>query len=182
MLVTDDSVVKIIPMSNQTILAVSLFFHLMSTVIWIGGLVILSILVFPEARRVLENQPVLYRLLSRLRKRFTPLSNLALAVLIVTGLTQMSLDPNYNGILQFTNTWSVVMLLKHLTIIGMVVCGLILQYAVAPALERTSLLVERGKGDPEEWARLRRREVRLTWVNVILGVLVLAFSAWAGSL
>jgi putative copper export protein len=169
-------------MSNQTILAISLFFHLVSTAIWIGGLMILSILVFPEARRVLENQPALYTLLSRLRKRFTPLSNLALAVLIATGLTQMSLDPNYNGILQFDNTWSVVMLLKHITIIGMVVCGLILQYAVAPALERASLLAERGKGNPEEWAHLRQREVRLTWLNVILGVMVLGFSAWAGSL
>lgn len=169
-------------MSNQTVLAISLFFHLVSTAVWIGGLMILSILVFPEARRVLENQPALYTLLSRLRKRFTPLSNLALAVLIATGLTQMSLDPNYNGILQFDNTWSVVMLLKHITIIGMVVCGLILQYAVAPALERASLLAERGKGNPEEWAHLRRREVRLTWLNVILGVLVLGFSAWAGSL
>src|SRR5690349_17089872 len=144
-------------MSNQTILAISLFFHLVSTAIWIGGLMILSILVFPEARRVLENQPALYTLLSRLRKRFTPLSNLALAVLIATGLTQMSLDPNYNGILQFDNTWSVVMLVKHITIIAMVVCGLILQYAVAPALERASLLAERGKGNPEEWEHLRRR-------------------------
>ncbi|MFN8372653.1 MAG: CopD family protein [Anaerolineae bacterium] len=169
-------------MDNKTILAISLFFHLMSTVIWIGGLVTLSILVFPEVRRALENQPALYTLLTRLRKRFTPLSNLALAVLIVTGLTQMSLDPNYNGILQITNTWSVVMLLKHLTIGGMIVSGLALQYLVAPALERVSLLVERGKGDTEEWTRLRRRELRLTWLNVALGVLVLAFSAWAGAL
>jgi uncharacterized membrane protein len=154
----------------------------MSTVVWIGGLVILSILVFPEARRALENQPALYTLLTGLRKRFAPMSNLALAVLIVTGLTQMSLDPNYDGVLQITNTWSVVMLLKHLTIGGMVLCGLVLQYGVVPALERVSLLVERGKGDPAEWARLRRREVQLTWVNVILGVGVLVFSAWAGSL
>jgi uncharacterized membrane protein len=174
--------VKIIAMNNQTILAISLFFHLVSTVIWIGGLVILSVLVFPEVRRALENQPALYTLLSRIRQRFTPLSNLALAVLIVTGLTQMSLDSNYEGILQITNTWSVVMLIKHITIIGMVVCGLILQYAVAPALERVSLLVGRGKGDPEEWTHLRRREIRLTWLNVILGISVLAFSAWAGSL
>jgi hypothetical protein len=110
------------------------------------------------------------------------MSNLAPAVLIVTGLTQMSLDPNYEGVLQITNTWSIIMLLKHLTIGGMVLCGLALQYGVAPALERASLLVERGKGDPTAWARLRRREVQLTWANVVLGVGVLAFSAWAGSL
>lgn len=71
------------------------------------------------------------------------------------------------------------MLLKHLAILGMVVCGLALQYGVTPALERAGLLLERGKGDPEAWERLRRREVRLTWLNLGLGVAVLAFTAWA---
>jgi uncharacterized membrane protein len=150
--------------------------------VWIGGLVITSLLVWPEMRRVLQDQPALHHLLTRLRKRFTPWSNLALAVLIVTGLTQMSLDPNYDGVLQFDNMWSQVILSKHAVILLMVVVGVILQYGVVPALERASLLVERGKGDPAEWERLRRREVRLTWLNTALGIGVLALSAWAGSL
>ena len=164
---------------SQSSLAISLFFHLLATVVWIGGLVILTILVWPETRRILAETPALYQLLTRLRKRFMPLANLSLAVLLVTGLFQMTADPNYEGVLQFANDWSRVILLKHLTLIGMVVCGVALQFWVAPALERASLLLERSKGDPEEWARLRRYEVRLTWINVILGILVLVFTAWA---
>lgn len=164
---------------SSTILAISYFFHLIATVVWIGGLVILGILVWPEARRVVSENATLDALLARLRKRFTVLSNLSLAVLLVTGLVQMTADPNYDGVLQFTNEWSRVILLKHLTIGGMVISGLVLQYGVAPALERVSLLVQRGKSDPAKWARLRRREVRLTWINIALGILVLAFSAWA---
>jgi hypothetical protein len=64
----------------------------------------------------------------------------------------------------------------------MVISGLLLQFGVAPALERASLLAERGKGDAVEWEGLRRREVRLTWLNVGLGLLVLAFTAWATAL
>jgi len=75
-----------------------------------------------------------------------------------------------------------VLLLKHIAIIGMVVCGLILQFGVTPALERASMLVERGKGDPAEWERLRRREIRLTWISVILGLVVLGFTAWITAL
>ena len=164
---------------SPLILAISYFFHLVATVIWIGGLVILVILVWPEARRALEGSPALYTLLARLRQRFTPLSNLSLAVLVVTGLIQMTADPNYDGMLQFTNEWSRVILLKHIAIGGMFVCGLALHYWVAPALERASLLAQRGKGDAGEYARLRRTEVRLTWLNDILGILVLAFTAWA---
>lgn len=167
---------------SQPLLAVSLFFHIVATVVWIGGLFTLTILVWPEMRRVLAENPPLYSLLQRLRKRFMPLSNLALATLIVTGLFQMTADPNYDGVMQFNNEWSRVMLLKHITIIGMAISGLLLQYGVIPALERASLLAERGKGDTDAYAQLRGREVRLTWLNVGLGLFVLGFSAWATSI
>lgn len=166
-------------MPSQSILALSYFFHLIATVVWVGGLVILGILVWPEARRALAEHRQLEAFLMRLRKRFIPLSHFSLVALTVTGLVQMTGDPNYDGVLQFDNEWSRVILLKHIAIAGMLACGLMLQYGVIPALERTSLLAERGKGDPEAWARLRRREVRLTWINIALGVLVLAFTAWA---
>jgi uncharacterized membrane protein len=161
------------------LLAVSYFFHLIATVIWLGGLFVLAILVFPETKRILNETPAVYAFLSRLRKRFFPLINFSLVVLVITGFIQMAGDENYDGVLQFTNEWSRVILLKHIAIFGMVICGLVLQYGVAPALERASLLVEHGKGDAQEWAKLRAREVRLTWANVFLGLLVLAFTAWA---
>ena len=167
---------------SQSLLAVSLFFHFLATIVWIGGIVTLTVLVWPEARRALQEHPSIYAFLSRLRKRFFPISNFALVVLIATGLSQMTADPNYTGVMEFDNEWSRIMLLKHIAIAGMALCGLILQYAVIPSLETATLLAERGKGDPTVYERLRRREVRLTWVNVALGIAVLGFSAWAGSL
>ncbi len=167
---------------SQTILAISLFFHIIATTVWIGGLFLTLMLVWPEVRRTLADNPALYGLLSRLRRRFAPLTNLALVVLIVTGLTQMSGDPNYDGLMQVTNDWSRIILIKHLLIGAMVVSGALLQFGVAPALERASLLAERGKGDPAEWERLRRREIRLTWANAGLGALVVACSVYAGTI
>lgn len=163
----------------QSILAISYFFHLIATVIWIGGLVILTIMVLPEARRVLGANPPFYALMTRLRKRFMVLSNLSLVVLIVTGMIQMAGDTNYDGVLQFTNEWSRVLLYKHIAIFGMIGVGLALQYWVAPALERATLLAEHHKGDAAELERLRRSETRLTWINLFLGILVLGFTAWA---
>lgn len=158
--------------------ALSLFLHIGATVIWIGGILLVTFLVVPELNRALADQPALYALLRRLRKRFTPLGNLALATLIVTGVLQMSTDPNYEGLLSFNNRWSQVLLLKHILIIVMALCGLLLQFAVAPALERASMLRERGRGDAEEWRRLRGREQRLTRLIAALAVLILAASAW----
>lgn len=165
-----------------SLLAVSLFFHLVATVFWLGGLAVMAILIFPETRRVLAEQPSAYALLSRLRRRFFPITNFSLAVLVITGLLQMTSDEHYDGVLQFENEWTRAILLKHVALIGMVVAGLILQYSVAPALERASLLREHGKGDAAEIERLRRREVRLTWAMLAMSGLVLAFTAWATAL
>ena len=163
---------------SEAALALSLFLHIGATVIWIGGILLLTFLVVPELNRALADQPALYQLLRRLRNRFTPLGNLALAVLIVTGVLQMSTDPNYEGLLSFNNRWSQVLLIKHMLLIIMAAAGLALQIAVAPALERTSLLLERGRGDAGEWQRLRGRERRLTRLIATLALLILAASAW----
>jgi len=163
-------------------LAISYFFHLVATVIWLGGLTVLAVMVHPAARRALADQPTLYRLLNLVRRRFTPLANFSLALLSVTGLFQMAGDPNYQGFLDFGNAWSVALLLKHIAFAGMVCCSLALQYAVAPALERTTLLLERGKGREADAERLARQEVTLTWVNTALGVFVLVFTAWMTAL
>ncbi len=163
---------------SEAALALSLFLHIAATAIWIGGILLITFLVMPELNRTLAEQPALHQLLSRLRKRFTIVGNLALTVLIVTGLLQMSTDPNYEGLLRFSNRWSQALLIKHILIIVMALCGLLLQFAVAPALERASLLRGRGKGDAAEWRRLQKRERRLTIVIALLAVAILAASAW----
>ena len=80
--------------------ALSLFLHIGASVAWFGGLLLLTLLVRPELRRALDGQAALTRLQRRLRRRFALWGNLALAILLVTGLLQMTDDPNYNGLLQ----------------------------------------------------------------------------------
>ena len=113
---------------SEAALAISLFFHIAATVIWIGGILLITFMVVPELNRVLAEQPALFQLLRRLRERFTVLGNLALAILVVTGVLQMSTDPNYEGLLSFSNRWSQVLLLKHILIIALAALGLMLQF------------------------------------------------------
>lgn len=167
---------------SQAALAISLFFHILATVVWIGGIFLITFLVIPQLNSALADQPALQQLLLRLRKRFAQISNLALAVLVLTGLLQMTADPHYDGLLQLDNDWSRVLLLKHLLIIIMAVLGVVLQLSVAPALERSSLLLQRGKGDDSELRRLRRKEQRLSLLVALLALLILAASAWLVSI
>lgn len=167
---------------SQGVLAISLFFHILATVAWIGGILIITALVIPEINRLLSDQPALHQLLLRIRKRFYRISNLSLALLIVTGLFQMTADPHYDGLLQLDNEWSRVLLVKHVLILLMALAGLALQFGVAPALERASLLLQRGKSDERDWRRLRRNERRLSFLIAALALLILAASAWLTSL
>jgi putative copper export protein len=99
----------------------------------------------------------------------------------VTGLIQMSLNKHYDGVLQITNDWTRAILLKHVAVLGMIAIGAAMQWGVAPALDRAAILVQRGREAPD-LARLQRRERQLTALNLILGVIVLLFTAIATSI
>ena len=167
---------------SQAVLALCLFAHILATVVWIGGILLITFLVMPQIKAALADQAALRQILWRLRSRFAAVSNLALAALIVTGLLQMTADPHYDGLLRFDNAWSRALLLKHVLIIVMAALGLFLQQSIAPALERASLRLGHAQGDDSEWQRLQRRERQLTLCIAGLAVSILAVSAWLVSL
>ncbi|HRE46651.1 MAG TPA: CopD family protein [Aggregatilineales bacterium] len=165
----------------------SLIFHLLATVIWVGGLLLMTILLLPEiqaliaARKDDNETSTLVRFLDRFRRRFYPLANLSLGVLIVTGIYQMERSPYYDGVLGLNNDWSRAIFVKHLAVLGMVGIGAIMQFSLIPALDRAALLRQRGKDAPE-LERLRVRERHLIQLNTALGVFVLICTAAASSL
>src|SRR5258708_19722459 len=136
---------------SDTLLALSFFFHLVATIVWLGGLVFMIIIVWPETRTLIARQDqsgALLDLLDRLRKRFYPLANLSLVVLIVTGLFQMGKNPHYDGLFQFTNDWTRAILLKHVAILGMLIPVVLLQWTVIPPLYKPNFLFPPRKQPP----------------------------------
>jgi uncharacterized membrane protein len=169
--------------------------HLLAAVVWIGGLAMLAVVVIPGARRVLGNWPadeasahntvempaqsIVEALLAELERRFTPLANLSLVVLIATGLLQMSFDENYGGFLQFNNTWAWAMLFKHLAVIGMAFIAGYVALALEPERRRLQTLAAAGRIDDAATRQLSRRRVRLAGLNLACGLLTLLFTAVA---
>lgn len=160
------------------ILALSYWLHMVATIVWVGGLALMALVVWPGARDVLGPGPELAALLGRLQQRFTPWAWGSLAVLIFTGLTQMAANKNYNGLLQLSSPWAVAILVKHLAVGAMIIIGVYMQWGLQPALVRLATLEARGHAAPGLEA-LRRRELALTRLNLFCGILVLAFTAIA---
>lgn len=158
-------------------LSLAFWLHLLATVAWIGGLVALVILVLPAARKSLE--PETYaRFLEQLQHRLDPLGWLSLAVLLATGLFQMSANPNYAGFLSISNRWAASMLLKHILFIGMIGVCAYLTWGILPALRRIALMRVKGI-DAQAAEKLLNRETQLLRINLVLGVLILGLTALA---
>lgn len=159
-------------------LALAFWLHMLATIVWVGGLALMALVVWPSARTVLGPGPQLNALVREWQRRFNPLAWISLAVLVVTGLMQMTVNPNYEGFLRVENGWAWAILLKHIAVAGMVGLGVWQQWGLQPALARLALLETRGRPAAEA-ETLRRRELTLTRLNLGCGVLVLAFTALA---
>lgn len=160
-------------------LALAYWLHIVATVTWIGGLIALSVLVIPAARRTL--QPGDYAaLLDRLQAGLQRIGWLSLAVLIATGMFQMSAHPAYEGFLALSNAWSVAILIKHILIGLMVLTGAYLTWGIMPSLRRMALLRAAGQNlDAAKDLALHKRESRVLMINLILSILVLLLTAIA---
>ncbi|HUE97931.1 MAG TPA: hypothetical protein VMN99_01680 [Anaerolineales bacterium] len=101
----------------QILVALSLWLHAVGTVILIGHYFLLSVIYLP----VLEKGGGAF--LSQISKRSRPWMYASLVIFMVTGIYLMLVDPNYLGVGDFGNFWSIMMLVKHLLIVGMIGLG-----------------------------------------------------------
>jgi uncharacterized membrane protein len=158
------------------VLVASYWVHLLSTVVWLGGMALMAFIAWPALRRgTLEANQWF-----ALQQRFLPWVNASLVLLLITGFVQMTNDSNYSGFLVIDSTWAWAMLLKHIAFVGMVVLAVYLQFILYPAIARAKLLIA---NKPElaaaEQEKQGRQEIRLLRINLVCAALVLFFTAMA---
>lgn len=156
----------------MVILAISYWLHLLTTVLWLGGLTFVSLIALPAYRRgeIADNQWL------TLQKSLLPYINGSMAILWVTGFYQMTNDAQYSGFMVLDSQWAWAILAKHVAVLGMTALSLVMQFRLLPEMERVMLL--KGK-QREAHATLARRETQLLRLNMMLAVIVLLFTAIA---
>ena len=158
------------------VLAIVFWLHMLATVVWIGSLVAISVLVLPASTRTLKLADQV-AFIAAVQKRLEPIAWFSIALLIVTGLIQLSTSPHYDGFLSLSTQWSLAMLTKHILVAILIVCSAIQTWEVLPAIHR--ILLKKNKADAEQLARLNRRETRLLRINLVLAALILLVTAIA---
>ncbi len=104
---------------SQFLLSMSTWLHALATVVMIGHYLLLALLYFP----VLSREDGGGAILSVISKRSRMWMYASLAIFAVTGVHLTFGDSNYQGLGQFGNFWSVMMLVKHLLIMAMIALG-----------------------------------------------------------
>ena len=159
-------------------IALVFWLHMLATVAWLGGLAAIAILVLPISKRVLKPVDQL-AFIAGVQKRLEPLAWFSLAILIATGLFQLSINPHYDGFLSTTGQWSLAILTKHSLVVVMIVVSAIQTWEVLPAIRRGLMRMESGQVSEDEVKRLQRQETLLLRLNIGLSILILAATAFA---
>lgn len=158
-------------------LALTFWLHLLATVTWVGSLAGVSFLVLPAMQRSLNPETQLV-FIEAMQKRLEPIAWFSMALLLLTGLFQMSVNPHYDGFISVSTQWSVAILTKHLLGIVMVIVSAIQTWEVIPSIRR-AIMRSKKNNNAEELDALRRREILLLRMNFGLSILILLATAFA---
>ncbi|MBI5050819.1 MAG: DUF4149 domain-containing protein [Nitrospirae bacterium] len=151
---------------KELILATIYWLHLISTVIWIGGITFILFIAIPSAKQVLGIEAG--KLMGEISKRFTPIANYSIIFLVVTGVALTGLNKQFSGIGIFENKWTWILTLKHIIVLVMVVVHFYRGLVLTPKIARTESSAEK--------ATLQKLSLNLVRVNFYFGMLVLLLS------
>jgi uncharacterized membrane protein len=106
---------------SQVLIALSLWLHALATVVFIGYYVLLALIYLPALQEASEETLGMgITLISRHSRTWLYASLVALAV---SGAYLTLVDPDYLGLGNFSNPWTILMLMKHTIILIMVGMG-----------------------------------------------------------
>jgi uncharacterized membrane protein len=104
---------------SQILFSLSTWLHAIATIIMIGHYLLLSLIYLPVLAK--ENGGGV--ILSAISKHSRVWMYVSLGIFAVTGTHLTFVDSNYLGVGDFGNFWSILMLVKHLLIMGMIALG-----------------------------------------------------------
>ena len=151
----------------QTMIALSFWLHGLATVVLIGHYLLLALIYLPVFAKN-QASPVSGMILSEISKRSRVWMYASLGVFIVTGIYLMFADPNYLGVGDFGNLWSILMLVKHTLIVGMLGAGFWYN-----AILRVGPQMISNSGSAQAFVHFRQYSVQMA----IAGALVLLLTA-----
>jgi len=148
-------------MTNQVIN----FFHLLSTAVWIGGMVYIHFVLLPSVSKIDRGESG--KLQGIIAKRFSIIAWSALVILLITGF----LKTPGEMLLNTSTRFGVILIIKHILILFVILVGVVIGAVVVPGLRKN--MPTPGENPPKAFFLYKKRLEMLATTNLTLGILIL---------
>lgn len=155
---------------REILSVVFMWLHLTATIIWLGGIAFILLVSIPSARQVLRGEAG--GLMGEVTRRFTPMANLSILFLLLSGISLMAINANISSE-ALKGGHGTVMLLKILLFLFMAGVHFFRGKVLVPLIAKTQSNGEK--------ARLQKLSLNLVWLNFGSGLVVLLLSAFVGA-
>lgn len=141
--------------------------HLTSVVVWVGGIIFILFVAMPSSKQALG--PDAGKLMGEVSKRFTPLANYSILLLVITGIVLTFLKGYFSGTLFFEGYYSLTLSLKYILAFGMIAIHFYRGMILAPSIGRAE--------SPLKKTSLQKISLSLVKINLALGIIILLLAA-----
>jgi uncharacterized membrane protein len=148
------------------LLTVTTWVHLLSAVVWIGGLFFILYVALPVAGKTLD-QPG--KIMGPLSKRFVPLANISIFLIIASGIIMSIASHEFTGDSRLSGLRAQSLVVKILLVVMMASIHFYRGLILAPGIARVS---SEG-GHSEKVQKLQTLSLNLVKINFFLGIMVL---------
>ena len=145
------------------------FFHLLATVVWIGGMFYMDLILMPSLAKIDPGERG--KLMGIIAKKFTIAAWSAIIVIIITGI----LKTPSNMYFDTSDEYGTYLFIKHVLVIGAIIVGLIITLVIVPKLKQST--PKPGERPSEEFISYSKKIEHLSKTNLILGILILICAA-----
>ncbi len=155
-------------MASIIILTLISFLHELFTIIWIGGMILLVLVILPILKK--QYKPDEFKIIyKKIKNRLSIFVYISIIGLLVTGIMLTRDSTLSSGFLSFENTYSILLSIKHILFILMAIIAIF-----------RSAVLDKIKGMKKEIKQKSDKILLLT--NVIFAIAVLFLSAYTGVL
>jgi uncharacterized membrane protein len=139
-----------------------------------------SLYLFPDYRTHAEAEPRIaigQAIQGCVFQQFRVVVYISLGILLVTGMVMMVENRHYAGLLHFGTLWTFSILIKHLLVLVLIGINVYQLQYLAPRLTRPE-----ARGTASELSRVQKQQNMLFLADLIIGALILLFTAITGAM
>ncbi len=158
-------------MDNPTLQTFLDFFHILATIMWIGGMIVTNVVIRPALAKALQPEQV-NEIMGIIMRKFRIIVYVSLIVLFVTGIPMKIANEHYEGIIDFSNSWAIAGFVKHLFVAILALLAIYMFEFMPPQIRKALAMETRDK-----FISLQNRQKIMGSMAFLCSLIILFLSA-----